>query len=66
LRERGYEVSCVGVAQYYQGLIGTLIIDEQDAHLAEAVAATGCAVRVTSTIMAEAAHAHALATEVLA
>jgi LPPG:FO 2-phospho-L-lactate transferase len=66
LGELGYEVSCVGVAQYYEGLIGTLVIDEADADLADRVAATGCAVRVTTTIMSEASHAAALVRAVLA
>jgi LPPG:FO 2-phospho-L-lactate transferase len=66
LGELGYEVSCVGVAQYYEGLIGTLVIDEADADLADRVAATGCAVRVTTTIMSDASHAAALVRAVLA
>ncbi len=66
LRELGHDVSCVGVAQYYEGLIGTLIIDEVDADQADRVAATGCAVRVTTTIMSNPDHARALATAVLA
>lgn len=51
LAEQGFAVSCVGVAQYYQGLIGTLVIDEIDAHLADDVRATGCDVRISPTIM---------------
>ncbi len=66
LGELGYEVSCVGVAQYYEGLIGTLVIDEVDADLADRVAVTGCAVRVTTTIMSDASHAAALVRAVLA
>ena len=66
LRELGHDVSCVGVAAFYQGLVGTMIIDEVDATLAPAVAATGCEVRVTTTVMADPAHAAALAREVLA
>jgi LPPG:FO 2-phospho-L-lactate transferase len=66
LRELGHDVSCVGVAQYYEGLIGTLVIDEADAALADRVAATGCEVRVTTTIMANPDHARTLATTVLA
>jgi len=66
LRELGHEVSCVGVARYYEGLIDTLIIDERDADLADRVAATGCAVRITTTIMSDPDHARALAEAVLA
>jgi len=66
LRELGHEVSCVGVAQYYEGLIGTMVIDEVDAHLADAVAATGCDVRVTTTVMQDPVHAARLVEAVLA
>ena len=66
LRELGHDVSCVGVAQFYQGLIGTLVIDEVDADLADQVRATGCEVRVTTTIMDAPERARALATTVLA
>ena len=66
LAEQGYPVSCVGVAQYYQGLIGTLVIDEADAHLADEVEATGCAVRVAPTIMGTPDRDLALAKAVLA
>lgn len=66
MRELGHEASAVGVATFYQGLIGTMIIDVRDAHLAEAVAATGCAVRVTTTVMSEPDHAMALAQAVRA
>jgi LPPG:FO 2-phospho-L-lactate transferase len=66
LREMGYDVSCVGVAQYYEGLVGTMVIDEADADHADAVAATGCAVRVTRTIMSDPDDARALVRTVLA
>ena len=55
LGEMGHEVSCVGVADFYKGLVGTLVIDEADAHLGPtrcASAASRCV--VTTTIMAEA------------
>lgn len=65
LREMGYDVSCVGVAKYYQGLIGTLIIDEVDAEHADAVADTGCQVVIAPTIMREPTSASALAKAVL-
>jgi len=66
LAEQGFPVSCVGVAQYYQGLLGTLVIDEQDAALADDVRATGCAVRIAPTIMGTPDHDRALAEAVLA
>jgi LPPG:FO 2-phospho-L-lactate transferase len=65
LGELGHDVSCLGVANFYQGLIGTLVIDEADAALASAVSATGINVRVTTTIMAEPQNALRLAHEVL-
>jgi LPPG:FO 2-phospho-L-lactate transferase len=65
LRELGYDVSCVGVATYYEGLIGTMVIDEADRDLAERVAATGCRVVVTTTLMSDPLQAHALVRAVL-
>jgi len=61
MRELGHDVNAVGVARFYAGLIGTMIIDEVDADQADAVAATGCDVRVTTTVMSNPAHAMALA-----
>ncbi len=61
MRELGHDVNAVGVARIYQGLIGTMIIDVLDADQADAVAATGCDVRVTTTVMSDEAHARALA-----
>ena len=65
LRELGYDVSCVGVATYYEGLIGTMVIDEADRDLAERVAATGCRVVVTTTLMSDPLQAQALVRAVL-
>ena len=61
MRELGHDANALGVARFYQGLIGTMIIDVVDSHHADAVAATGCDVRVTTTVMAEDVHAMALA-----
>jgi LPPG:FO 2-phospho-L-lactate transferase len=66
LDELGYEASCVGVANFYDGLIGTLIIDEADARHAASIEATGIRVIVTTTIMAERENARRLARAVLA
>jgi LPPG:FO 2-phospho-L-lactate transferase len=65
LAELGFDVSCVGVAHYYQGLIGTLVIDEVDAHLAPAIRDLDIDVIVTSTIMGTPAADAALAAAVL-
>ena len=51
LTELGHEPTVVGVARLYAPICGTLVIDEQDAHLASAVEAEGLACVVTDTIM---------------
>ena len=61
MRELGHDASALGVARFYQGLVGTMVIDVVDAGQADAVAATGCDVRVTTTVMSDRAHALALA-----
>ncbi len=65
LAEMGWEVSSVGVADFYEGLIGTLVIDEADAALSDDIRARGINVRVTTTIMADPANAQRLAQVVL-
>ena len=66
LRELGHEVSCVGVADYYRGLVGTWIIDEADERHASDIESRGPNVRVTTTIMAQPDAARRLAESVLA
>jgi LPPG:FO 2-phospho-L-lactate transferase len=61
MRELGHDVNAVGVARFYQGIVGTMVIDVVDADQADAVAATGCDVRVTTTVMSDEAHALTLA-----
>jgi LPPG:FO 2-phospho-L-lactate transferase len=61
MRELGHDVNSVGVARFYQGIVGTMIIDVVDANQADAVSATGCDVRVTTTVMSDENHAMALA-----
>lgn len=51
LRELGEESSVVGVARRYREVVATLVIDEADAELASAVAATGVRPVVAPTIM---------------
>ena len=65
LGELGYEVSTLGVVDFYEGLVGTWIIDEADTHLADEVRRRGVRVEVTTTIMAEADNAQRLAKVVL-
>jgi LPPG:FO 2-phospho-L-lactate transferase len=65
LGELGHDVSCLGVANFYRGLIGTLVIDESDAALGAQISATGIDVRVTTTIMADPQNARRLVDAVL-
>jgi LPPG:FO 2-phospho-L-lactate transferase len=62
LRELGEEASVVGVARRYRHLVATMVIDEADADLAEAVEAEGVRAVVVPTIMTEPGVARALAT----
>lgn len=65
LIQLGYEASCVGVADFYRGIVGTLVIDEVDARRADEVRERGMKVIVTSTVMAESDNAQRLARAVL-
>ena len=51
LRELGEESSVVGVARRYRDVVAALVIDEADADLAPAVAATGVRPVVAPTVM---------------
>jgi LPPG:FO 2-phospho-L-lactate transferase len=53
LRSLGHEVSAVGVAACYRGLVDIMVIDEQDRDLAPRVEALGMRCVVTDTIMAD-------------
>ena len=66
LAELGHEVSCLGVLDFYKGLIGTWIIDDADAGRADAVRSRGVDVVVTTTIMADPENARRLSAAVLA
>ncbi len=61
LRAHGYEVSALGVARCYAGLIDGLVIDQVDADLAPAIRALDVRVAVTDTIMRGPAEKRALA-----
>ncbi|MHB2027727.1 MAG: 2-phospho-L-lactate transferase [Acidimicrobiales bacterium] len=65
LGEHGFEISCVGVAEFYGDLVGTWIIDEVDAQRADEIRQRGCRVEVTTTIMSDRANAARLANVVL-
>ena len=51
MAELGAEVSAAGIARAYAGICDTLVIDTQDAPLADAVRAAGVAPAVADTIM---------------
>jgi LPPG:FO 2-phospho-L-lactate transferase len=61
----GHEVSPLGVARLYAGLIDGLVIDEVDRELAPAIELAGPRVLVTATVMAVEADRRRLAAEVL-
>jgi LPPG:FO 2-phospho-L-lactate transferase len=65
LRELGHDATTLGVVDFYDGLVGTWIIDEADADLVGAIAGRGVTVEVTTTIMAEPENARRLAKVVL-
>ena len=51
LAELGHDVSALGVARFYQGLIDGFVLDAQDAGLAPQIEALGMRVRVADTMM---------------
>jgi LPPG:FO 2-phospho-L-lactate transferase len=59
------DVSALGVARSYRDFLDVMIIDEQDAHLTEAIEDLGIPTVVTNTIMSDTAAKVALAREVL-
>jgi LPPG:FO 2-phospho-L-lactate transferase len=65
LQNAGIDVSALGIATHYQGLIDGMVIDQQDADLAPAIEALGIRVRVTDTIMRDIPHKTALAAQCL-
>jgi LPPG:FO 2-phospho-L-lactate transferase len=66
LRELGHDSTALGVVDFYEGLVGTWIIDEADADLADDIRARGPRVVVTTTVMADPDDAARLARAVLA
>jgi LPPG:FO 2-phospho-L-lactate transferase len=65
LRELGHDDSVVGIARLYAPFVGTLVIDEADAHRADDVRAAGLRCVVTDTIMRDSAASAALCEVVL-
>ena len=66
LASLGHEVSSVGVARIYEGLIDGLVIDEADVALAPAIEALGIRALATHSIMGGAEDRRRLAAETLA
>ncbi len=66
MRELGHNATSVGIADFYQDLAGTLVIDQADRELATQIESRGMKVHVTTTIMANPDDARRLATVVLA
>lgn len=66
LAAKGVEVSSLGVAQIYDGLLDGIVIDEADAALGAPLAAQGMQVLQTQTIMGDRADRARLAREILA
>ena len=65
MTELGHEASVVGVARLYAPVCATLVIDQQDEHLAAAVEHEGVRCIVTDTIMKDPAVTQRLARTVL-
>jgi LPPG:FO 2-phospho-L-lactate transferase len=51
LAELGHDVSALGVARYYKGLLDGFVLDAEDAALAPRIEALGMQVRVADTMM---------------
>ncbi len=66
LKELGQEVSCIGIARYYQGMIDTLVIDDADRSLAPSIDALGIEPVITDTIMRETSDKERLAKLIMA
>ena len=62
----GYEVSALGVAKIYNGLVDLFVLDEQDRALAPRVEALGMRTLVTDTMMTSMERKAELAREVVA
>lgn len=62
----GHEVSAVGVARLYAGLVDVFVIDREDAGLGDAVSSLGMRVEVVDTVMTDDAGEARLARAVLA
>lgn len=66
MRELTQEASALGIAQHYEGVIDTLVIDRSDAAQASAISSTGIEPEVTDTVMRGASDRIRLARECVA
>lgn len=66
MNELGHNVSVLGVAKHYYGLIDALVIDDSDKRLAPSIETLGTRALITSTIMKTADDRDQLAKSVLA
>jgi LPPG:FO 2-phospho-L-lactate transferase len=66
LRGLGHDVSAVGVACLYRGLVDVFVLDQRDAKLAPRIADLGMKPLVTDTLMTNASRSRKLAATVLA
>lgn len=66
MEQRGFDVSALGVAEYYGDLVDVMVIDEVDKDLSPAIEALGKRVIVLQTIMGDRDDRVRLATEILA
>ena len=65
MQELGKDVSVLGIAEHYRGLIDGLVIDTEDAGLAPAIEDMGIAALVTPTVMTDLASRIGLAKDTL-
>jgi LPPG:FO 2-phospho-L-lactate transferase len=65
LAELGHDVSALGVARYYKGLIDGFVLDATDKGLTPSIEALGLRVHVTDTMMRNDADKRRLATATL-
>jgi LPPG:FO 2-phospho-L-lactate transferase len=65
LRSLGYEVSPMGVARMYEGMVDGMVIDRSDGKEAPRISALGMRVLVTDAVMRDGAGRERLAREVL-
>lgn len=66
LRGLGYEVSAVGAARLYRGLVDVFVLDRRDSKLAARIAELGMKPLVADTLMTSASRSRRLAATVLA